>query len=36
LNGLPIYAPDDLAGLAETLGVSAVLLAMPSLSRRRS
>ena len=35
LNGLPIYAPDDLAALAETVGVSAVLLAMPSLPRRR-
>jgi FlaA1/EpsC-like NDP-sugar epimerase len=35
LNGQPIYSPDDLEGLVETLGVSCVLLAMPSLSRHR-
>jgi FlaA1/EpsC-like NDP-sugar epimerase len=35
LNGLPIYTPADLANLAITLNVSNVLLAMPSLSRRR-
>ncbi len=35
LNGLPIYAPDDLAGLIETRGVTDVLLAMPALHRKR-
>lgn len=35
LNGLPIYSPADLEGLAETLGVRDVLLALPSASRRR-
>ncbi len=35
LNGLPIYNPADLDGLAVTLNISDVLLAMPSLSRRR-
>ncbi|WP_275099294.1 polysaccharide biosynthesis protein [Sedimenticola hydrogenitrophicus] len=35
LNGLPIYSPDDLAGLVETIGIRTVLLAMPTLSRRR-
>ena len=35
LNGLPIYSPADLEGLAETLGVRDVLLALPSVSRRR-
>ncbi len=35
LNGQPIYNPADLSNLASTLNISDVLLAMPSLSRRR-
>jgi FlaA1/EpsC-like NDP-sugar epimerase len=35
LNGQPVYNPADLGSLSETLGVSHVLLAMPSLSRKR-
>ena len=35
LNGLPIYSPDDLPGLVQTLGVHTVLLAIPSVSRLR-
>ena len=35
LNGLPIYNPADLDSLATTLDIRDVLLAMPSLSRRR-
>jgi len=35
LNGQPIYNPVDLDNLAVTLNISDVLLAMPSLSRRR-
>jgi FlaA1/EpsC-like NDP-sugar epimerase len=35
LNGQPIYNPANLDNLATTLNISAVLLAMPSLSRRR-
>ena len=35
LNGQPIYNPADLDNLAVTLNISDVLLAMPSLSRRR-
>jgi FlaA1/EpsC-like NDP-sugar epimerase len=35
LNGQPIYNPADLDNLATTLNISNVLLAMPSLSRRR-
>lgn len=35
LNGQPIYNPADLDSLATTLNISDVLLAMPSLSRRR-
>jgi len=35
LNGKPIYNPADLDNLATTLNISDVLLAMPSLSRRR-
>ena len=35
LNGQPIYNPADLASLATTLDVSDVLLAMPSLCRKR-
>jgi FlaA1/EpsC-like NDP-sugar epimerase len=35
LNGQPIYNPADLDNLASTLNISDVLLAMPSLSRRR-
>ncbi|KAB2928692.1 MAG: polysaccharide biosynthesis protein [Dechloromonas sp.] len=34
LNGQPIYSPDDLPGLVETLQVSDVLLALPSASRK--
>jgi len=35
LNGLPIYNPDDLGGLVDTLNVCDVLLAMPSIGRKR-
>ena len=35
LNGQPIYNPADLDNLVTTLNISDVLLAMPSLSRRR-
>ena len=35
LNGHPIYNPADLDNLAATLNISTVLLAMPSLSRKR-
>jgi len=35
LNGQHIYNPADLANLASTLNISDVLLAMPSLNRRR-
>jgi FlaA1/EpsC-like NDP-sugar epimerase len=35
LHGLPIYSPDDLLGLVESLGVSDVLLALPSIGRKR-
>lgn len=35
LNGLPIYNPHDLSSLVTTLNVSDVLLAMPSIGRKR-
>ena len=35
LNGQPIYNPGDLDNLATTLNISDVLLAMPSLNRKR-
>jgi FlaA1/EpsC-like NDP-sugar epimerase len=35
LNGLPIYNPADLSNLVTTLAIGDVLLAMPSLSRKR-
>jgi FlaA1/EpsC-like NDP-sugar epimerase len=35
LNGLPIYNPTDLSNLVTTLAIGDVLLAMPSLSRKR-
>lgn len=35
LNGQPIYSPTDLSDLVETLNISDVLLAMPSISRKR-
>jgi FlaA1/EpsC-like NDP-sugar epimerase len=35
LDGLPIYSPEDLVGLAETQGISDVLLALPSAGRKR-
>lgn len=35
LNGLPIYSPEDLTELVESLGISDVLLALPSASRNR-
>lgn len=35
LNGQPIYCPNDLSMLAETLAISDVLLAIPSASRKR-
>ena len=35
LNGQPIYNPSDLSSVVATLSVTAVLLAMPSISRKR-
>jgi FlaA1/EpsC-like NDP-sugar epimerase len=35
LNGQPIFSPDDLGELIESKGVTHVLMAMPSASRRR-
>lgn len=35
LNGLPIYSPADLPGLVESSGITTVLLALPSISRKR-
>jgi len=35
LNGIPIYSPNELISLADTLMVSDVLLALPSVSRQR-
>jgi FlaA1/EpsC-like NDP-sugar epimerase len=35
LNGLPIYNPQDLESLVQTLGISDVLLAIPSINRKR-
>ncbi len=35
LNGLPVYGLDDLPGLVESRGVTDVLLAMPSVGRKR-
>lgn len=35
LNGQPVYNPADLGSLSDALGVSHVLLAMPSLSRKQ-
>jgi len=35
LNGLPIYNPADLGNLVTTLAIDDVLLAMPSLGRKR-
>lgn len=35
LNGLPIYSPADLPGLVESNGISTVLLALPSVGRKR-
>lgn len=35
LNGQPIYNPSDLTHLASALGISAVLLAMPGIGRKR-
>lgn len=35
LNGQPIYNPADLVSLAGTLGIGHVLLAMPSIGRKR-
>lgn len=35
LNGLAIYNPGDLASLRETLNVNDVLLALPTISRKR-
>ncbi|MFJ3044317.1 polysaccharide biosynthesis protein [Herbaspirillum chlorophenolicum] len=35
LNGLPIYNPGDLPNLVSTLNVSDVLLALPTIGRRR-
>lgn len=35
ISGKPIYNAEDLVNLVETLGISDVLLAMPSLNRKR-
>ncbi len=35
LNGQPIYSPVDLPGLVESRGVGIILLAMPSINRKR-
>ncbi|MCA3176062.1 MAG: polysaccharide biosynthesis protein [Burkholderiales bacterium] len=35
LNGLPLYKPEDLPNLVTALSISSVLLAMPSISRKR-
>lgn len=35
LNGLPIYSPADLTSLTASLGVSSILLAIPSVTRKR-
>ncbi len=35
LNGQPIYNPEDLANLSSTLTISQVLLAIPTLTRKR-
>jgi len=35
LNGQPVYNPKDLTNLASAINISNVLLAMPSLSRKR-
>ncbi len=35
LNGQPIYSPGDLPNLVSTLNISDVLLAMPSIGRKR-
>ncbi len=35
LNGLRIYSPDDLPGLVEALNIGTVLLAVPSMGRKR-
>ncbi|PLX61331.1 polysaccharide biosynthesis protein [Sedimenticola selenatireducens] len=35
LNGLPVYGLDDLPGLIESRGVTDVLLALPSVQRKR-
>lgn len=35
LNGQPIYNPNDLSNLVSTIGVSHIMLAMPSLNRKR-
>jgi FlaA1/EpsC-like NDP-sugar epimerase len=35
INGMPIYNPADLSNLVTTLAIGDVLLAMPSLSRKR-
>ncbi len=35
INGLPVHSPVDLSNLVESLEISDVLLALPSISRRR-
>jgi FlaA1/EpsC-like NDP-sugar epimerase len=35
LNGLPIYRPNDLVGLVSSLSIRDVLLALPTISRKR-
>lgn len=35
LNGQPIFSPDDTRELIESKGITHVLMAIPSVSRRR-
>lgn len=35
LNGLPIFAPEDLPGLVDSRNITDVLMALPSVSRQR-
>ena len=35
INGVPVLGPNDLAGAVERLGITDILLALPSTSRRR-
>lgn len=35
INGVPVFGPNDVAGVVERLGISDILLALPSTSPRR-